>query len=158
MSKLSVFKLPFVISKELQIGTIIDKNSNKQTPIRLRDLTNMKNYNKMYEFKIAKEHESVTHIGISIHECIFKNDKMNEISTTILSPTMNSIALKFFMEKVWSIFSEDLNEDEFWKGFGYFMTDGIAKYISDWNMNNKYYWSAVAKQIYDFGVESVLNP
>ena len=153
-----MFKLPVIITKNLQIGTILDTNTNKQTPIRLRDLTNMHNYNEMYEFKIAKEHASITHIGISIHEVLI-NGGMIEIGATIFSPSMNSIALKYFIKEIWPTILTNVNmdEDELWKGFGYFMTDGIAKHISDWNMNNKYYWSGVAKQIRDNGVESVLK-
>lgn len=143
---------PFSIDTNLKIGTTIDINTSSETPVRLRDLTNMSSYNIDYRFNIKKEHDSITHIGASIHDVVITSDgQWQELANTIASSEIQTMMLSFFEEKIWPQFESNNINLEKWKAFGYFTTDFINKYISTWNRNNLIYWSSVAKKFGDSG-------
>ena len=96
--------IPINITPELQIGTVYDKNSGKETPVRLRDLMAMKDYNRTYTFTIKKEHPSVTHVGISIHEVQRHGDGWTEIANTIGGEEIQTMMLDYFNEHIWKHF------------------------------------------------------
>jgi len=134
--------IPINITPELQIGTVYDKNSGKETPVRLRDLMAMKGYNRNYTFTIKKEHPSVTHVGISIHEVQRHGDGWTEIANTIGGEEIQIMMLDYFNEHIWKHFlAGGMKQHEKMKSFGYFTTDHIKRNLDSWGDNNLYFWS-----------------
>jgi hypothetical protein len=134
-----------VITVNTIIGTVLDENSRKHTPIRFRDLTNMTDYHHPYTFRVAKEHDPVTHIGLSVHTVMLDGGEMYEIAGTFSSGTIDKLVLNYFDENVWVNCSKEYTPEDKWQMFGYFMTDNAKKHLGgSWNDNCLYYWSDVA--------------
>ena len=92
---------PFSIDTTLKIGTTIDKNTGSDTPVRLRDLTNMSSYNIDYRFNIKKEQDSIAHIGASIHDVVITSDgQWQELANTISSSEIQTMMLSFFLKRI----------------------------------------------------------
>jgi hypothetical protein len=134
--------IPIEITPELQIGTVFDSNSGKETPVRLRDLMSMNGYNRNYRFIIKKEHPSITHVGISIHEAQCHGDGWTEIANTIGGDFIQTMMLDYFNKHVWKHFlAGGMSQRDKMKSFGYFTTDHIKKNLDSWGDNNLYFWS-----------------
>lgn len=120
--------IPIEITPELQIGTVFDSNSGKETPVRLRELMSMNGYNRNYRFIIKKEYPSITHVGISIHETQRHGDGWTEIANTIGGDFIQTMMLDYFNEHVWKHFlAGGMSQRDKMKSFGYFTTDHIKK-------------------------------
>ena len=120
--------IPIEITPELQIGTVFDSNSGKETPVRLRELMSMNGYNRNYRFIIKKEYPSIKHVGISIHETQRHGDGWTEIANTIGGDFIQTMMLDYFNEHVWKHFlAGGMSQRDKMKSFGYFTTDHIKK-------------------------------
>tara|TARA_Y100000389_G_scaffold201362_1_gene243908 strand:- start:734 stop:1183 length:450 start_codon:yes stop_codon:yes gene_type:complete len=139
-----------VIKTDLCVGYTKDKNTDTDTPIRFRDLVNMRTYISPTTFNIQKEHKSITRIGASIHDCkIRPNGTWQELGAIIYSSEIDKILISYFDKNIWENAKTHFPEEEKWQIFGYYMTDYARKCLGKtlWNNNCLYYWSNVALTI-----------